>query len=118
MSDTNAAVDTAEKPARKPRGPRGEITVGDLKAAYRLMGRAGLDQIMAAHQGSDALAKALKLFAREEPAVAEILGLKDAVEVDFRNGVFVHLAALGAKKGDKVKVTQTDENTVTLTIQR
>jgi hypothetical protein len=117
MSD----IETVETPKRV-RGPRAALTAGDLQKAYQLS-RGSLSfvkEVMAEHP-QEVQAAALAALAKTNDELAGALGHKvlpkDELAVDFRRGVFVHLADLGVEKGDTVKVSR-DGKKVILTINK
>jgi hypothetical protein len=108
--------------AKRVRGPRAALTAGDIQKAFQLS-RGSLDfikSVMAEHP-AEVQASALIALAKTNPELAAQLGHrvlpKDELAVDFRRGVFVHLADMGVEKGDTVKVSRSG-NKVTLTIQK
>lgn len=122
MSDNETSVQSApaSAPAKRTRGPRSDLTAGDITTLYRLS-RGNMDQVReAVSEHSEAVvAAALKALHKTNPSLAADLGFvelpKDELAVDFRRGVFVHLADFGVAKGTIVKVSRPGDGTVVLT---
>lgn len=113
MSETETVTETKQ---RKPRGPRAEITVGDLKAMKKLA-PAHFQDVCDLNKDNAVFQKALKQLASEDADAARVAGLGEGEMVcDFRKGVFVSLASLGAEKGTKVRVTRVSDTEVSVTL--
>lgn len=103
MSETEVA-------ARRPRGPRGEFTVGDLLTAKRL---GLLDKAIAENKGNPAFDKALRQMSAKDPSVAAAAGIGEGETVlDKRSGLFVSCKALGAGPGSKVRTERVGDTIV------
>lgn len=116
-TETQATETAAPVKEKRTRGPRSELTAGDLQQAFRLS-RGDIEFVKGAMEGHSVEVQqaALKNLAKVNAELATELGYavvpKDEAEVDFRRGVFVHLAHLNAEKGDRVKLEQIDDGVI------
>jgi hypothetical protein len=112
MSESETATETAPK-TRKPRGPRAEFTVGDILNLERI---GVLEQAKELNGDNASFQAALKAAGSKSAHAAALAGFADGEKVcDFRKGVFVSLAALGAVEGSRAMV-QRDGDRVIVTL--
>lgn len=99
-----------EVKTRKPRGPRSEYTIGDLRTLKRF---GKLDEAVEANKGNPAFTKALRALAGEDSSVASAAGLGEGeVMADKRNGIFVSTKGIGGVAGSKIRCTRVGETLV------
>jgi hypothetical protein len=115
-TESATATDGTEPKVRKPRAPKAEITVGLLKAMKKLA-PAHFADTCELNKDNPVFQRALRQLAAEDAEAAEITGLgRGEMVCDFRRGVFVSLASLGAVKGTKVSVTQVSDTEVSVKV--
>jgi hypothetical protein len=100
-----------ETAPKKERKPRGQFTVGDI---LRMDANGLLDAAKEKHGDNPAFQAALKAASGKSSKAAEMAGLGEGEKVcDFRKGIFLSLAALGAVEGSKAVSERVGDTIVT-----